>query len=92
MRYPLAAIFFTISGFIFFAIYTFITYFLDTVDDALTPMLTTLSAEGQTTVAAHFDLIQKAFGILSIIFFLVAILLIFLVDSWRDDPEYYYKQ
>jgi len=91
MRFPLAAIFFTIAGFIFFAIFSVMTFLQESVADALTDHLGGLTASSQTSVTNTLTLIQTGFGVFAVVFFLVAVVLVFFIDSWRDDPEYYYR-
>lgn len=92
MRFMIASIFFIVAGFIFFAFWAFTTFLMDSVDNALTPMLTLLSGTSQSAVSSTFNLIQTGFGIFAVLFFLVAILLAFFADSWRSDPETYYRK
>ena len=89
MRSPLAALFFIISGFIFFVCWAVSSFLLSTVGNALSPYAANLSGSGATEV---INLLPTALGILCALFFIVGILLIFVLDSWSDEPERYWRR
>ena len=89
MRFPLAALFFLISSFIFFVCWAVASYLLTTVSNAMSPFAANLSTTGATDV---INLLPTALGILSALFFMVGILLIFVLDSWSDEPEMYWRR
>ena len=91
MRFTIASLFFIIASFIFFAAWAFCSFLLDTVQDALVDNIGLLSSTSQTAATGQFDLIVSGFGIFAALFFIVGLLLTFVADSWRDDPEYYYR-
>ena len=88
MRFPLAAMLFLISSFIFFVSWAVSSYLITTVDDALSPLSTGFSTSGFADVVT---LLPWAFGILCAIFFIAGILLIFVLDSLADEPEMYWR-
>ena len=85
MRFPIAALLFVISAFIFFVIYAVGSRLISFVVNALSP---TAPAEALATMTV----IQTAFGILAAIFFIVGIVLIFVLDSLADEPEKYWRE
>jgi len=84
MRFPLAALFFLIASFIFFCFWAVMSYYLDTIQDALLP---TAPADA----IANLNLLPTAFGFICAIFFIAGILLIFVMDALADEPETYYR-
>lgn len=87
MRFPLAALFFMVSSFIFFVGWAVSSYLITTVDDALTP----LASFSTSNFSDLVTLLPMAFGILCALFFLVGLLLIFVLDSLADEPEMYWR-
>lgn len=85
MRFPLAALMFLIAAFIFFVLYAVGSLLLTEVSDALSPTATSEAADLIT-------LISTAFGIISVVFFVAGILLIFVLDSLQDEPEMYWRR
>lgn len=90
MRFPIAAIMFLAAAFIFFIIWAVMSFFLSTVYDTLSP-LATFSATDNAAYLNDLSSIQFAFGILCVIFLIVGIILIFFLESWSEEPEYYYR-
>ena len=88
MRFPLAALFFLISAFIFFILWRVGSLLIDTTYDAMEPLSEGLPAGYASLIA----LLPTAFGIICAIFFVTGILLIFVLDSLADEPETYYRQ
>lgn len=84
MRFPLAALFFVIGSFIFFVFWAVMSLYIDTIYDALAPT----APVGSLTV---INLIPIAFGIISVIFFVAGLLVIFVMESLADEPETYYR-
>ena len=79
MRFPLAALFFVISAFIFFCYWVFSSLIVNTVADAL-----------PSSQADHIiGMIPWALGIICAIFFVCGLVAVFVLDSLADEPEYY---
>ena len=89
MRFPLAALFFLITSFIFFVSWAVSSYLMTAVSDAMSPLAAALSGSGATDIII---LLPYALGILCAIFFITGILLIFVLDSWSDEPEMYWRR
>ena len=89
MRFPLAAIGFLVTSFIFFVLWAFVSLYITTVVDALTPLAADLS---DSTVTGYLTLLPTALGVFCAIFFFVGIILIFVLDSLSDEPEYYPRE
>ena len=89
MRFPLAALFFLISSFIFFVSWAVTSYLLSSVSDAMSPLAATLSSSGATDI---ISMLPTALGIICALFFITGILLIFILDSWSDEPEMYWRR
>jgi len=87
MRFPLAALLFIIAGFIFFVIWAVISLLLNETYNALSPLSVGLDAK----LAEELALIPTAFGILAALFFIVGIILIFVLDTFQDEPETYWR-
>ena len=89
MRFPLAALFLIIVSFSFFCAWAVTSYMLDAVATAMTPFATEL---GEASYTNLLTLLPWAFGIICVIFFVSAILLIFFLDATADEPEMYYRR
>ena len=89
MRFPLAALFFLITSFIFFVSWAVSSYIITAVDDTLTPLSTGFSTSSFSNLVT---LLPTAFGIICAIFFIVGILLVFVMDSLADEPEMYWRE
>ena len=89
MRFPLAALFFLITSFIFFVSWAVTSYLLSSVSDAMSPLAATLSSSGATDI---ISMLPTALGIICALFFITGILLIFVLDSWSDEPEMYFTR
>jgi hypothetical protein len=89
MRFPLAALFFLVTSFIFFVSWAVSSYIISAVDDALTPLSTGFSTSNFSELVT---LLPTAFGIICAIFFIVGIFLIFVLDSLADEPEMYWRE
>ena len=92
MKFPLAAIFFLVASFIFFIIWVVMTFMLSTVYGALSPLGSGFSVADNTSYMNDISTVQFAFGFLCLLFLIVGIILIFVLESWSDEPEYYYRQ
>ena len=88
MRFPLAALFFLITSFIFFVSWVVSSYLLSSVGDAITPLSASFMA---STQGEFITLLPTAFGVICALFFLIGILLIFVLDSLADEPEMYWR-
>lgn len=86
MRFPLAALFFLVMSFIFFVSWAVASFLINATKDAMTPLAADL---GSAEYDAMLVLLPTAFGVICVIFFLVGILLIFVMESLADEPEYY---
>jgi threonine/homoserine/homoserine lactone efflux protein len=59
----------------------------------LAPMGSTITnATDNATFQGILNDIPMAFGIICAIFFVTGLVLIFVLESWSDEPEYYYRQ
>lgn len=92
MRFPIAAIMFLVASFVFFIIWIIITYFISVTYNALSPLSSTINVADQSSFLDDLGMIQMAFGIICVLFFIFGIILIFVLESWSDEPEYYYRQ
>lgn len=88
MRFPIAALFFLVGSFIFFVIVCVVTYTMGQVKDAMTPLADDLSHKA--AYLYQLDMIQDAFMLMCILFFIVGLLLIFVLESTSEEPEEYY--
>lgn len=89
MRFPLAALGFIFASFIFFVAWAVSSYLINETKDAMTPLATEL---GSAEYSSMITLLPTVFGVICAIFFLVGILLLFVLDSLSDEPEYYYRR
>ena len=85
MRFTFASLFFIVLGFIFLVLWGFFSFYLDTIYDALAP-----SAVGNSLEL--MENISLAFGVICALFFVVGIILIFVLDSFADEPETYWRR
>ena len=88
MRFTLASLFFVIACFIFFIMWAVGSFVLTEFDSALDTTDTGLPS-------SYHDLktlLTNAFGIICAIFFVCAILSIFVLDSLADEPEMYWRE
>jgi len=88
MRFPLAALFFIVIGFIFFVIYAVSSYLINTVKDTMTPLADSLGSASYNNLLA---VIPYAFGIICVLFFVVGIILFFVLDATAEEPEMYWR-
>jgi hypothetical protein len=86
-RFSIAALFFLISSFIFFISWAVSSLLLNEVYNALSPYSASLGSE----YSGLITLIPYAFGIIAAIFFVCALLFIFVLDSLADEPEMYWR-
>jgi H+/Cl- antiporter ClcA len=85
LRFSIASLFFICLGFIFLCLWGFFSFLLDSIYNALSP----------TAVDDSILLMQDiswAFGVICALFFIVGIVLIFVLDSFADEPEMYWRQ
>ena len=93
LKFPILAIFFLCISFIFFIIWLVMTYLLNTIRDTLQPLGSTITNSADNASFQNIlTEVPMAFGIICCIFFVVGIILIFVLDSWSDEPEYYYRE
>lgn len=88
MRWPLSALFFVIASFVFFVFWAASSYLISQVHDAMVPFAAELGSSEYNGLLA---VLPTAFGIISIIFFVVGILVLYVVDSLSEEPEMYYR-
>ena len=86
MRFPTAALFFVIACFIFFVLWAVSSYFIGATVDVMSPLAEDLSTDSYRDL---LGLLPWAFGIICAIFFVTAIIIIFVLESLSDEPEYY---
>jgi len=87
MRFPIAALFFVVLLFIAFVGYCVSSFMLYTIDESLTSVSGFLGSS-ESSFLANLDVINLGFGVAMVIFFLV-IVVVFIVDSLRYEPEQY---
>ena len=88
MRFPIAALLFIVLSFIFGIMWAVTSLLVNTVEDAMLPYASELATSDASNI---ITLLPWAFGIICAIFFVTGILLIFVLDSIADEPEYYYR-
>lgn len=88
MRWPIAALFFLVGSFIFFVFFVGTGLLVDTTYDAMDAQ----SDNVDSRFSSLIDTIQLAFGIICALFFVTGLVLIFVLDSLREDPESYYRR
>ena len=88
MRFPAAALFFVIACFIFFVLWATTSLLLSKVGGAMQPLADGLSTSNYGDM---LDMLPWAFGIICAIFFVSAIVVVFVLDSLGDEPEIYYR-
>ena len=89
MRFPLAAMFFIVVGFIFLACWGVSSYLLSVVTDAMTPLANDL---GQPSYTELLTTLPWAFGFICALFFVVGIVLFFVLDATAEEPEMYWRR
>ena len=88
MRFPLVAVLFIVISFIFFAFWAFGSLLGSTVSDALDDIDNDLPSDYHNLMS----MLTPAFGIICAVFFVTGILLVFILESLSDEPEYYYRE
>ena len=88
MRFTLASVFFLIAAFVFFILWAVSSFLLTSVSEGLDPIDDNLPSD-YTDLR---DLLSTAFGIICAFFFFAGVVLIFVVDSLADEPEYYWRE
>lgn len=89
MRFPLAALFFVIACFIFFVLWAVTSLLLSEIGEAMAPLASRLSTDNYSNM---LGMLPWAFGIICAIFFVSAIIVVFVLESLSDEPEYYYRE
>ena len=87
MRFPAAALFFVIACFIFFVLWATSSLLLSEVSGAMQPLAYKLSTSNYSDM---LNMLPWAFGIICAIFFVMAIIVVFILESLSDEPEIYY--
>lgn len=88
MGFPRAAIVFITLGFAFLIIWAACSRIMTEIDTAVEPLDDNLGS----TYEDQMNLLPAAFGIISAIFFVTGIIMIFVMESLSDEPEYYYRR
>lgn len=88
MRFPIAAVMFLVGSFIFFIFFAATSYIQTNVMEALDP----LDDDLDQTYHDEITLLSNAFAVIASIFFVVGLLLIFILDSLSEEPEYYWRE
>ena len=91
MKFPTAALLFIISSFIFFILWIVTTFIVSTFHDAIYPLGSTLNPADQASFYDIMHTVPLVFGIICALFFVMGVILIFVLQSWSDEPEYYYR-
>ena len=86
MRFPIAALFFVIACFIFFVLWATSSLLLSEIRSAMQPLASQLSTDNYSNM---LGMLPWAFGVICAIFFVAAILVIFVLESLSDEPEIY---
>lgn len=86
MRFPAAAIFFVIACFIFFVLWAVSSFFIAETVGVMSPLADQLETDNYSNM---LGMLQWAFGIICAIFFVSAIIAVFVLESLSDEPEYY---
>ena len=89
MRYPAAALGFVIACFIFFVLWAVSSFMLSEVGGAMQPFASQLSTDNYSNM---LGMLPWAFGIICAIFFVCAIIFVFLLESFSDEQEYYIRR
>ena len=88
MRFPVAAVMFLVGSFIFFIFFATTSLIQTSIIDGIDPYDDDLDAMYHDEI----DLLSKAFAVIAAIFFVVGLLLIFVLDSISEEPEYYWRE
>lgn len=88
MRFPTAALYFVIASFIFFVLWAVSSFFISETAKVMGPLASKLSTDNYSNM---LGMLPWAFGIICAIFFVTAIILVFVLDSLGDEPEMYYR-
>lgn len=87
MRFPAAALGFLVVSFIFLAAFGVNSLILSSMNDAFYPIDDSMPSDYTDIV----DLLNTALPVLSALFFIIGILLVFALESLSDEPEDYYQ-
>lgn len=87
MRFPTAALFLVIAGFIFLAFYGVGSLLLSETSDALLAD----SADLDPQFGYQITIIIAAFGVVAAVMLVMAVV-VFVIDSLSDEPEYYWRR
>ena len=87
MRFPVAALFLVIAGFMFLAFFGVGSLLLSEMKEALEANDDDLDSQFNYEV----DIILAAFGVIGAIMLVMAVV-VFVVESLSDEPEYYYRR
>lgn len=88
MRFPIAAIFLVISMFALFIVYAVLSFLLDTISDTLTPLADMLTSSSRVSFLGEIGNMELTFGVAMVTLFILLIV-VFVVDSLRQQSEYY---
>jgi len=87
LRFPTAALFLVIAGFMFLAFFGVGSLLLSEMEEALEANDDNLDGQFNYEV----DIIITAFGVIAAIMLVMAVV-VFIVDSLSDEPEYFYRR
>ena len=89
MRFPIAGLIMIVLEFIVVASWAVIKLLHDIIRDELQPLSNNLNASSRASFLAVLDSMDLAFGVV-IVFLMILIIIVFVVDSLRQEPEQYY--
>lgn len=87
MRFPIAALMFLVGAFMFFIFFAATSYIQTNIMEGLDPYDDDLGS----TYDDEISLLSTAFAVIAAIFFVTGLLLIFVIDSLSEEPEYYWR-
>lgn len=88
MRFPIAAIFFILTSFIFFIAWAVSSFFINTIKTNLQDQVTAL---GNSQLNDMWTTIPTAFGVIGVLLFVIGVVLLFFLDATRDEPEHFWE-
>ena len=86
MRYPMAALGFVIACFVFFVLWASSSLLINEVHEAMQPLARNMDSNDYNNM---LNMLPWAFGIICAIFFVCAIIFVFVLEALSDEPEYY---
>jgi len=90
MRFTIASLFFIFASFFFFISWAVTSFMLNEMYTAMS------NAGASQNLNANFEsiisLMNTGFGIICVIFFICAIVVVFVLDAFADEPEMYWRR